>query len=216
MSSSVREIQAPYRVEPRPSDVVALARAGLLFRKMTATEFWGLMDLGLVGEGSFDHIELLGGEIVVKPMGKGNRHEKYKSAVVRWMVKNVPDEIEVGVEPTIEFSDDDVFEPDVVLYARLEDTKSLKGNAIALLVEIADSSFAFDSREKARRYALHGVQHYWVVDATRGALLVFSEPGQTGYASRRLFDATEAVVPPFAGAPPFRLADLGIPMPAAF
>ena len=109
----------------RVSEVARLARAGLLYRRMNATEFWALMDQGYVGEGSYDHIELMEGEIVVKAMGKGNLHEGYNAGVVGWMPRHVPDDIEVGIEPTIDFSDEHVLEPDIVLYPRGRPTKCL-------------------------------------------------------------------------------------------
>jgi len=137
----------------RVSEVARLARAGLLYRRMNATEFWALMDQGYVGEGSYDHIELMEGEIVVKAMGKGNLHEAYKAGIVEWLIDHRPRDLTVGIEPTIDFSDEDVLEPDIVLYPRGRPTKTLKGADIALLIEIADSSIAGDTRQKAHRYA---------------------------------------------------------------
>lgn len=109
-----------------------------------------------------------------------------------------------------------MFEPDIVLYPRGCPTRSLSGPEIALLIEIADSSIAGDTRQKARRYSALGVAHYWVVDVTRALIHIFEGAGPQGYADRRLIEREQEVIPPFADAPPFRLADLGIPAPAIF
>lgn len=213
--SVVAEQPAIWQTE-RVSEVARLARAGLLYRRMTAAEFWALMDQGFVGEGSHDHIELMEGEIVVKAMGKGNSHEAYKAAIVEWMIDHRPRDLTVGIEPTIDFSDGDVLEPDIILYPRGRPTKTLQGPEITLLIEIADSSIAGDTRQKARRYAALGVAHYWVIDVTRALIHVFASPTPGGYAERRLIEREQPIAPPFEGAPPFHLADLGIAEPAVF
>jgi Uma2 family endonuclease len=49
-------------------------------------------------------------------------------------------------------------------------------NSALLVVEVADSSLAYDSRDKANLYAASGIQEYWVVDLTHRKLLVFRDP----------------------------------------
>ena len=215
MTTAVRETHAIWQTG-RVSEVARLARAGLLYRRMNATEFWALMDQGYVGEGSYDHIELMEGEIVVKPTGRGNKHEAYKAAIVEWMIDHRPRGLTVGIEPTIDFSNTDVLEPDIVLYPRGRPTKELKGPEIALLIEIADSSIDSDTVQKARRYATLGVAHYWVVDVTRALIHVFEDPEPGRYTKRQLVERDQPIIPPFENAPPFRLADLGLPEPAVF
>jgi Uma2 family endonuclease len=45
-----------------------------------------------------------------------------------------------------------------------------------LIVEVADSSLAFDRSEKADLYAAAGIEDYWVVDLVNHQLLVFRDP----------------------------------------
>ncbi|HEX4612985.1 MAG TPA: Uma2 family endonuclease [Urbifossiella sp.] len=46
----------------------------------------------------------------------------------------------------------------------------------ALVVEVADSSLAYDTGDKGGLYAAGGVTDYWVVDLAHGRLVVFRDP----------------------------------------
>ena len=53
---------------------------------------------------------------------------------------------------------------------------------VLLVVEVADTTLAFDLGRKATIYARCGVTELWVVDVNDRAVHVFREPGQAGYA----------------------------------
>ena len=66
------------------------------------------------------------------------------------------------------------------------------------LVEIADSSLAWDRSPKLALYARHGVPEVWIVDLVGRALEVCRGPGPEGYAERRRVTegmATPTLVP---------------------
>ena len=193
----------------REWDVLRLQRAGAFERRMTATEFRALGEAGVLGED--DHVELIGGTIAIGVAMRGNAHEKTKSAVVRWLARHLPDDLEIGIETTITLSSDDVVEPDVVLYPRDIDTADVRGPDIALVVEVADSSLPYDTGEKAAVYAQGGVLDYWVIDTSRHRVIVSSNP--VGGLSRtiRMLAAGASLPAPLPGAPEFRLIDLGLP-----
>ena len=56
---------------------------------------------------------------------------------------------------------------------------------VLLLVEVADSSLAYDRGPKLALYARHGVPEVWIVDLPGHALEVCREPAADGYADRR-------------------------------
>ncbi len=45
-----------------------------------------------------------------------------------------------------------------------------------LVVEVSDTTVAYDTTEKAELYATGGIADYWVIDVTNGRLLVFRDP----------------------------------------
>ena len=59
-----------------------------------------------------------------------------------------------------------------------------------LLVEVSDSSLAYDQGIKRALYARHGVEEYWVVDVQGERVFVYSEPAGEGYA--RVVECTAA------------------------
>jgi Uma2 family endonuclease len=56
-----------------------------------------------------------------------------------------------------------------------------------LVVEVADTTLAFDLRTKVPLYARSGIPEVWVIDVNERAVHVFREPGSGGFATS--FDA---------------------------
>ena len=56
---------------------------------------------------------------------------------------------------------------------------------VLLLVEVADSSLAYDRGPKLALYARHGVPEVWIVDLVGRGVEICREPGPEGYAERR-------------------------------
>jgi len=52
---------------------------------------------------------------------------------------------------------------------------------ILLLIEVSDSSLAYDRDRKAPYYARVGIRECWIVDLTHGEVLVLRSPAPTGY-----------------------------------
>lgn len=71
-----------------------------------------------------------------------------------------------------------------------------------LVLEVADSSLAFDRDEKAELYAAAGIADYWVVDLVNRQLLVFRDPKPDAqsvrnftYQTRLTYGPAESVSP---------------------
>ncbi len=68
-------------------------------------------------------------------------------------------------------------EPDIAVVAGPPRSRPVRRpNAALLVVEVADSSLAFDTGDKASLYAAGGIIDYWVVDLVHDRLVVFREP----------------------------------------
>lgn len=77
---------------------------------------------------------------------------------------------------------------------------------VGLVVEVADSSLAYDTTVKARLYGRTGYATYWVVH--RDGVEVHTEPCATGYRSRRSVGVDGAVAVPYAPGPPIAVAEV--------
>lgn len=66
-----------------------------------------------------------------------------------------------------------------------------------LIIEVADTSLAYDRNEKAPLYAESGVPHYWIVNLQDRTVEVFSNAREGRYQSLRTVDrAGELALPP--------------------
>ena len=73
-------------------DMTTTAAEGLPRRRFTVAELERMTEAGILEED--ERIELIGGEIV--PMSpKGNQHEVLKTALTRYWVKRIPDDLQL-------------------------------------------------------------------------------------------------------------------------
>ena len=98
---------------------------------------------------------------------KGNHHEVLKAALLNHWIRRLPDAIRLIPETTFRLTPDTYLEPDFVFYDKATTLKGLNGQTALLVVEIADSSFAYDMGRKAALYATFGIRELWVIYAVR-------------------------------------------------
>src|SRR4030081_325083 len=66
---------------------------------------------------------------------------------------------------------------------------------VLLLVEVSDSSLAFDQSTKRALYARHGIAEYWVIDIPGQRIHVYCEPTADGYGQEVERALTDTVSP---------------------
>ena len=71
-----------------------------------------------------------------------------------------------------------------------------RGDEMLLVIEVSDTTVAFDRSRKAALYARAGVPEYWVLDLNRRMLVVHREPDGTQYRQTFLHAPEEAVSVP--------------------
>jgi Uma2 family endonuclease len=77
-----------------------------------------------------------------------------------------------------------------------------------LLVEVADSSLAFDTNEKRLLYARASISDYWVVDLNGRKLFVYRDPQGGDYATQQTLGPADAIAPLAAPTATLRIANL--------
>jgi Uma2 family endonuclease len=180
------------------------AAEGLDRRRFTVAEIEAMVAAGLLDED--ERVELIGGELV--PMSpKGNHHEVVKTALAQHWSRMRPDDVWLTTETTFRLSPDTYLEPDVVVYPRASGLRNLSGANVLLVVEIADSSLAYDLGRKAALYAGFGIRELWVIDAVKLRVRRFLDPGSPGYRETGDFEAGQRLTPRFA--PPVFALTLG-------
>jgi Uma2 family endonuclease len=146
---------------------------------------WTVAEIERMAAGGYfrdeDRFELVGGEIV--PMSpKGRRHEIVREALAFWFSRAAPDGVFVVSEPQFNLAEDTFAVPDILVRSSGIKTPDIRGGDALLVVEIADTSLAYDLQIKARLYASHGVREYWVINAATLVTTVHSQPFGAAYA----------------------------------
>jgi Uma2 family endonuclease len=170
-----------------------------------------LTELGVFGgtDRPRERFELIGGEIV--PMSpKGNRHEWLKKELLRHWIRLASPDFDVIPETTLRFSDVGFVEPDIYIWPRSIPLADIACSTALLLVEIADSSFSFDTHTKTKLYGSLGLREYWVLNARTLVTSIYTEPNGAGFAVSRDVTPSEQITPHLATALALRVADLGL------
>jgi Uma2 family endonuclease len=132
----------------------------------------------------YDRFELLGGEIV--PMSpKGRRHEIIRAKLAYRFTRLAPESVFVVSEPQFNLSDDTYVEPDILVHSAKILTPDVRGSDALLVVEVADTSLAYDLKSKRPLYASFGVREYWVINAITLITVVHRQPSGDSYAFTR-------------------------------
>ncbi len=142
-------------------------------------------------------VELIDG-LVVEMSPKGDRHGYAVTSLNEQLVDQRRGRYVVYTDSlSLRLGPRDEPEPDIAVartirsYAR----ERPRAGEIALLVEVADSSLAFDLGEKRAKYATAGIPEYWVVDVQGSIVHVFRNPRDGVYADRSAASAGESISP---------------------
>jgi Uma2 family endonuclease len=163
----------------RPAD-------GLPRRVFTVDDVRRMVDAGVLGED--ERFELVEGDLVMMS-AKGYAHELIKSALNIALARSLPGGMTMGVEMTLQFDDNTILEPDLAVFRRRSLIKSganfshVSSGELLLAIEVAASSLAYDRGLKARLYARHRVQEFWVVDANERITWMHTGPTSASWSS---------------------------------
>ena len=140
---------------------------------------WSLADYHQMRDrGILDHrrCELINGEIWdMAPEGEFHRFVNHRGVKYLRLVMQGKAEIFEAHPITLSHSEP---QPDIAI-VRLPDTQYLKHhpypNDIYWLIEVADTTLAYDLGPKKQLYAAEGIQEYWVINVVKKELTVFTD-----------------------------------------
>lgn len=163
-------------------------------RPIDVAAYYRMVEVGILGPE--DRVELIGGEIIdMVPIGSD--HACTTGDLVRKLTLALGDAALVTGSSPLRIDDYNEPEPDVLVLRWRDDRyrSALPGPAdVLLLLEVANTSLAFDRTTKAALYAAAGVADYWIVDLAGRSVEVCREPGPAGFANRARI-ATGSVAP---------------------
>jgi Uma2 family endonuclease len=162
-------------------------------RRFTVGEYYRMADVGILNED--DRVELVDGEIVeMPPIGPG--HGGCVNCLVWLFGQSLAGAAIVRVQNPIHLDEHNEPQPDVALLRPRTDfyrTRHPEPGDVLLIVEVADTSAAFDRRVKLPLYARFGIPEVWLVDLGKATIRVQRDPSPAGYRTARTVRRGERV-----------------------
>jgi Uma2 family endonuclease len=145
--------------------------------------YYKMAEAGILGPN--DRVELIDGEIFdMTPIGAA--HGGKTNRLNRLFARAAADGLAlVGVQSPLRLDSYNEPEPDLMLLKpKADDYQGRHPNAadVLLLIEVSESSLAYDRGTKLALYARFGVPEVWIVDLPGAAIEVYREPAGDGYA----------------------------------
>jgi Uma2 family endonuclease len=146
----------------------------VLLRRWTRDEYERMVEVGVFPPG--DRLELIDGEIVtMTPQGSGHATAVGLAEDVLRVVFQVGYHIRgqrpLALEPSSEP------EPDIaVVPGSLRDYRDAHPTTAILVVEVADTTLAYDRDHKGSLYACAGIPEYWIVNLPDQVVEVYRDP----------------------------------------
>lgn len=157
-------------------------------RPLRRVEYARLVDAGVFEN---ERVELLDGEIVVmSPIGPPH------NAAVQWLTELLVLALhgKASVRPQMSFAASEYSqpEPDLTVVPRSSYLTGHPGEA-HLIIEVSDSSLAYDRGRKLRVYARCGVREYWIVNVRDQRIQVYTAPEGEAYTVAQSFERGQAI-----------------------
>jgi len=145
--------------------------------RISRNRYERMVSAGAFGPG--DRVELLDG-VLIAHEPQGSRHAAAVALTRAALEKTFGRGYHVREEKPLALDPLSEPEPDIVVVRGTpRDYRNAHPSTPLVMVEVADSSLAFDRRDKAGIYARAGVPDYWVLNLIDDVLEVYREPVQS-------------------------------------
>ena len=191
----------PFSVE----ECAALAAAGIIDpdehaevlagrRRFTVDEYLAMEAAGILHED--DRVELIDGEIIIMPP-IGDPHEASTDWLTRLFVPPLIGLAIVRVQGSIRLTDASAPQPDIALVRErpLSELGPYYPQDVYLVIEVADSSLAYDQGPKLARYAAAGIPEVWVANLRAREVTAYAEPSGSEYSSVQTYGVGDTISP---------------------
>jgi Uma2 family endonuclease len=123
-------------------------------------------------------LELINGEILeVAPIS--SNHSGHLNRINKLLTIPGSDKAITSIQNPLQLDDLSEPEPDLMLLKPNDDfycSHHPNANDVLLLIEVADTSLAYDQNQKLHLYALHNIPEYWLLNLNDSCLEVYRRP----------------------------------------
>lgn len=163
--------------------------------KFTVKEFQRMAEVGILRQN--DRVELLEGELFAMP-AIGHWHNGSTDGFTRWFGTRIGDRALLRVQGSFQLSLHSQPQPDILLLRFRADfyRHALPGpEDVLLLVEVADTSLAYDRDTKLPLYARGGIADVWIAIRQPTRIEVYRDPEGDHYRSVTVVERDGEVAP---------------------
>lgn len=163
-------------------------------RRFTVAEYARMLTAGILSED--DRVELIDGEVrVLSPIGP--RHAALVDRLNRILVLLCATSAIVRVQSAMQLNDYTEPQPDLAVLQPRDDfyaTAHPLAADVRLVIEVADTSIAYDRDEKLPRYALSGIPEAWLIDLNQQVVEQYTQPRNGKYRNKLTLERGDTVM----------------------
>ena len=144
--------------------------------RLTVRQFLAMIDAGIFPNDA--HVELLGG-VLVQMMTKGDPHDFSLGMIGDELRRLTPDGWFLREDKSLQLGPRSRPEPDIAIVRgprRLYNRRTPHARDTALVVEVSESSYAYDRGQKWRLYAAARIACYWIVNLDLSQVEIYTDP----------------------------------------
>lgn len=188
-----------------PTVLEVRERAALPYHRWSLAEYHQMAQTGLLDE--TDRVELIEGELIdMAPIG--SKHAFSVDSIARALQLGAGKAFLVRVQNPILLGEHSEPQPDIAVVKDKNYSEAHPcAEEVMLVVEVSDTTLAYDRDVKLSLYARHGIPEVWLLDVNAGELTVYREPAEGQYRLIRKPTRAEAVSPVLVPAVAISLAE---------
>ena len=165
-------------------------------RRISVREYMKMAESGIFAEG--ERVELIDGDII-EMVPIGNPHEARTSASNRFLAPLfIEGRAVLRVQGHVRLDENNRPEPDLVLLKWRDDLYENQSPApedILLLIEVSDTSLAFDRGVKLPLYARFDIPEVWIENIPERVVESYTNPVEGQYTESRIYRPGETITP---------------------
>ena len=164
-------------------------------RRFTVAEYYAMGDAGILTED--DRVELLDGELIEMPP-IGDRHAGSVDYFTEALPLALRRRANVRIQNPVRLDDGSEPLPDATLLRRRDDFYRFgkpTPSDVLLLIEVSDTSLAYDRGAKLAAYARAGIPEVWIANLPGGRVESYTEPAGGEYAVVRHYYPGSSISP---------------------
>jgi Uma2 family endonuclease len=159
----------------------------------TVADYHRMLEVGIFTED--DRVELIDGEVI--RMGPiGSPHAATVNRLNAILAPQIGNTAIVSIQNPVVLTDSTEPQPDLLILKYRDDfyENALPGSAdVLLIIEVSDTTLAFDRQEKLSRYAQAGIPEVWITVLENATVERYSEPSGNQYSTKQTYKRGQSV-----------------------